>query len=411
MVMAYEDRDGNNVAVRPNTPAPVTLPGKTGFDEAIVAEFSPLIELDSSNGLSTALRDTVVTAGSGSVTNANGEHVLSTGATASSTASLETKERGRYQPGIEGLPGLAVRRATPPTGEQEIRWGYYDDTDGFWFGEDATGLFVRYRSGGVTGAKVYQSNWNGDDRLDGSGPSGVTLDLTRVTVFRMPFIWYGGGPVQMSVKATDTEGRSHYVVVHRFRGEAGSPLLANAKLPVKAEAVNGATAADMALSVCGRQFAVIGRYEPNRRTTFETNTGVSVAGGATIPLVSFRKKSARVSETKSVKINSLSALADQGGFLKVYLAPTLTGASFGTLSEVSADETAVEADTAATAISGGNLIQATPVAAGNGNSVSDAVTASLGLDLPAGTIITLAFQNVSGTSATVDAAFSVREEW
>jgi len=81
------------------------------------------------------------------------------------------------------------------TDDQEIRWGYFDDIDGMYFGEDSTGVFIQHRHGGTTDAKVYQADWNGDDKLDGSGPSGITLDLTKVNIFRFPYVAYGGGPI------------------------------------------------------------------------------------------------------------------------------------------------------------------------------------------------------------------------
>jgi len=87
----------------------VKLGGTTPFEEIQAAEFTPLFELDSSNGLSLVRRDTVTTTGSGTVNNANAEHKLSTGTTSGSTAVLRTKERGRYQPGIQAIPGIAVR--------------------------------------------------------------------------------------------------------------------------------------------------------------------------------------------------------------------------------------------------------------------------------------------------------------
>ena len=98
---------------------PLTVKGETVFDEVNVTEATPLIELDSSNGLSTVYRDKITTTNSGAVTESNGEFKVSTGTTANSTAELATRERGRYQPGVMLQAGVAVRRRVAPTGNQE----------------------------------------------------------------------------------------------------------------------------------------------------------------------------------------------------------------------------------------------------------------------------------------------------
>ena len=388
----------------------------TPFQELLTTSFSPLIELDASNGLSLERRDTVTTTGSGSATAANGEIVVSTGTTSGSTALLKTKERGRYQPGIAILPGIAVRIPTTPTGDGEITWGYYDEEDGFQFGVDSTGVFVRHIHNGVNEDKVYQGDWNANDQLDGNGPTGLTLDLTRMTIYRQPGIYYGGGPWEMVIKPNDQSNfKSRLITIHRFGVPDGEPIVGNPKLPLTAEASNGTTTTDLTVAVGGRHVSVQGRYEPNRREVPETVVGVSCASGTTTPLLSFRKKSDRTSTTKSVKINGGSMRVTEAGFLKIYLNPTLTGASFGSLAEVPDDETACEVDTSATAMSGGVLLESVAINAESGNpnqtNISTEGIQALGQDLPDGTPVTLAFDNISTSSATVDASFEVEEEW
>lgn len=386
--------------------------GLTFFNEQQTAEFSPIIELDSSNGLSTVYRDTVTTTGSANVTNSNGEHNLSTGTTAGSTAKLRTKERGRYQPGIQGLVGIAVRRPTAMSSDQEIRWGYFDDTDGFIFGEDSTGIFVRHRHNSTDEDKVYQPDWN-VDTLDGSGdsnnPSGLSLDQTLVNIFRINFAWYGQGPAEMQILTVGAKNRPRLLTVHRFGQLSGEPILANPKLPINAEADNGTTTTDVNLFVVGRHFAVIGRYNPNRRNTSQDRLGVSTST-TVIPLVTFKKKTDRESQAKSTKINGINVLTDTNSIASIILGGSLTNASFGAPSGIDASETALQVDTSATAISGGTVIDKTAASGGQGASSDLTGIRGLGVDIPEDTNVTLAIRTVSGTG-TASAVFTAEEEF
>lgn len=382
------------------------------FHEHLTAEFTPLIELDSSNGLSPVYRDKIDVAGSGTVTNGGGEHVISTGTSPSSTATLSTQERGRYQPGIVGLPGVAVRRPTAPTGDQEIWWGYSDDIDGVRIGEDSTGVYVQMIQSGSAGSKLYQGDWNGDN-LNGEGGaknwSGLTLDLSKMSIWRLPFTHYGVGPVSINVYMVDDEGESQYVNVHTFGNSSGQVFWENSKLPIRQHVSNGTSSEDVSLYVGGRHFAVTGRYNPNRRQTAEFANQVTVGTTGLTPLISFRKKDVRKFFTRSVKVSGLSVLSTENLRVEILLGGSLTGASWGAPTRVPADETALEVDTSATAISGATRADSFLAQGAQGNRASLSGIRRLGFDIPDDTIITLAATAISASS-TVDAAFTMEEE-
>lgn len=392
---------------------PLQLNAETAFDEVRVAEFTPLLELDSSNGLSD-LRDVQTTANGGTIAAVSGQYRLRTGSTANGSAQLDTAERGRYQPGIEGLPGIGVHRPTAPTGNQSWQAGYFDGNDGFFFGEDATGVYVRLRVGGSDKDKVYQKDWNADTLLANDGdkknPSGLTLDLSKPVILRMPFVWYFGGPIKMSVLLTDPDdgNRPKLVEVHRFGGTAGEPIMEQPKLPVRAVVDNGGDTSSLDLFVGGRQFAVLGRYAPNRRETAEYRFGVSTST-TVIPLVTFKKKSGDTA--KSVKVSGLSVLTDTDSMFEIILGATLTDASFGSIDGIADSETSLEADTSATAISGGQVIDRGLAAGGaTGNRSNLSGIRRLGLDIPDDTEVTLAIRTISGTG-TASCVFTLEEEW
>jgi hypothetical protein len=67
-----------------------------------------------------------------------------------------------------------------------------------------------YRGATVTNAiisktvdtKVPQSSWN-IDKMDGTGPSGYNLDLTKMQMFYIDYSWYGAGAIRWGLRATD----------------------------------------------------------------------------------------------------------------------------------------------------------------------------------------------------------------
>jgi len=80
------------------------------------------------------------------------------------------------------------------------RIGYFDDEDGMFFELDENNLKVVIRSstsGTVVEDAVIQDNWN-IDKLDGTGKSAVTLDVTKAQIFSIDFQWLGVGRVRFN---------------------------------------------------------------------------------------------------------------------------------------------------------------------------------------------------------------------
>lgn len=392
---------------------PIEILGMSQFEELRVVERNKLIDLKSLYGLSN-LRDIVTTAGSGAVTNAvgGGEYKLVTTANGADSATLESAERGRYVAGQPGEAGIGIRIDAALTGSQVARWGYFDDSDGFGFGQDADGLFVFSRKNG-TDTEIRQADWN-NDTLSGDGgngnPSRLQLDLSVGHTFQVVFTYYGYGPCYFEVLINDDDARQRKIIVHRFKRN-DALVIENPNLPVRAEIENGgsATAFD-ALYVGGRQYSVVGSYRPNRRVTSERRLSLGSIGTTFLPTVSMRSKSAYSSV--STKIEGLDIITDADLLFEVRVAATLTGASFGTPTDHTATETATEADNSATAISGGEVLYSGLVnSSGGGNNTSGTASLQrLGFDIPELQPVTVALRAISGT-ATATVVLRIREEW
>ena len=81
-------------------------------------------------------------------------------------------------------------------------------------------VFPEYRgqtitAGGIVSKivdfKVAQSDWN-IDKMDGTGPSGVTVDLAKMQMFYLDYAWYGAGAIRFGFK----DERGEVVYCHRM---------------------------------------------------------------------------------------------------------------------------------------------------------------------------------------------------
>lgn len=379
---------------------------RTLFNEGIVAQRTPLIELNAALGLS-VLRDVITETGTGAVTNSGGEHILATGATTGSTAQIESVEYGRYYPGTSAEVGIGIRAPGTYTGTAFSEWGYFDSSDGFGWGKDATGPYVFYTRDSVK-TKVYQSSWN-VDKLLGSGPSGASLTDSDGNIYQLNFSWYGYGIIEWSIVVTTPAGEQVPVVIHTFNPSSTNSIQ-NPNQPLVAKVSNGDTTTAYTLYVGGRQFSVYSKYIPSIRRTQESRLELGSVGTTPLPLISFRRKTGFASFP--VKFKELDIITTGNLLWEARIGGTLTGASFGAVSNVPTTETALEVDTSATAISGGQKIETGLVStSGVGVRATGGFSSTAyNLELPGTTIITLCARAISGT-ATVSSVLGMEEEW
>jgi hypothetical protein len=265
---------------------------------------------------------------------------------------------------------------------------------------------------------TYQENWN-VDRVDGSendgNPTGLTLDLNRGNILQIEYSWYGYGSIAFQAVLPDaTLGKRQRVATLHTLQAAGSTTIIQPNLPIRVEVTNGDQSTDYDLFVAGRQYSIIGKFDPNRRIVANTITDQALdAGSGFEHVMSFRRKSTGSFESISAKIAFLQFIIDQSAIVRIKTGATLTAASWGNPSGSSgnADETAVEVDTSAT-VAGGVILTEFLIEGGlkkesAGNSLfgDDFNFDLIGLDP-----ITLEVDIL--VDGTLNAAtFALREEW
>jgi hypothetical protein len=135
------------------------------------------------------------------------------------TAKWESKRAFRYQPGrVTGFT-LGVRMSTQSDYDGEvIQWGCRNSYgDGYFFQlEKGTDLYIVRTSPDLGTLKVPREEWNGDKLQVNEGITGWGLDLSRVTMFKIEFSWYGAVGAKFLAYVPAGNGEARWVVLLHY---------------------------------------------------------------------------------------------------------------------------------------------------------------------------------------------------
>lgn len=307
---------------------------------------------------------------------------------------------------------MAVQYGTAATNLRR-RAGWFDDNNGVYLEQVSTGLSIVLRSnitGSVVNTSVAQSSWNGD-KLDGTGASGLTLDMTKVALM---YIIFGDGRIRFMFVVNGQDVLAHSIDI------AGAGGMAFRILPLRVEMENtGATSGTNTMNVKAAGVYTLGDSRPfrnNQQFLSAANTSLPTITTRR-PLLSVRPKTTFNSATFRgfLSFNSAEIISDAGGgvlYWEIVKNASLTGASWTSLGS----NTVSEYDTAATALSGGTVIVSGFINAGTSSPSIDltdnAFHNALGNDFAGTTadILTIAVTKISGGATTASAAFNWHEQ-
>ena len=164
---------------------------------------------------------------------------LTVTAASGSSVIRETTKVFAYQPG-KSLLVMNTFVMAPSTENLRQRVGYFGSQNGIYFQLDDGNIGLVKRSlvsGSVVDTVVLRSNWNGD-KLDGTGASGIVLDITKAQIFWMDIEWLGVGTVR-----TGFVINGQFIVCHSFHHAnlIDSTYITTASLPLRYEIVNKGT--------------------------------------------------------------------------------------------------------------------------------------------------------------------------
>ena len=281
---------------------------------------------------------------------------LTTGGTvANSKATIQTKVYHRYQPGKSQLV-LCTGVFGAATENVRRRYGYFDADNGVFFEQTSAGMHAVIRSkasGTVVDSRVNQTAWN-LDKLDGTGPSGITIDWESAQIFLFDMEWLGVGRVRFGIVLGGS-----IVYVHEFThvNALSGVYMTSANLPVRAEVENTDTTAAAATmkQICVSVISE-GGQEDDRAFLFSASNGTtSVAVTTRRAVLTLRPKLLFNSITNRGQVvpSEINLYTDASAYYEIVLNGTLGG----TPSYTSANDASIaEYDVAGTTVTGGTVV-------------------------------------------------------
>lgn len=274
-------------------------------------------------------------------------------------------------------------------------------------GTTIVGSFAQTLAGTAqTDTWVAQSSWNGEDKFDGTGLTGVTLDPTKGNVFQIDFQYLGFGGIRFYTEDPD-DGELHLVHTIQYANANTTPSLDNPTMPMRIEALNTSNTSNITTKC-----ASMGGFNDGNRANIGINRGVdhnaTIANSGTTPLMSIRIPETFKSKRNrsSIKLNLISCSCEHTKpvKLKFYANPSLTGAIFSSIDS----DSCVYKDTSATAISGGAYIFSIMLGKAGNQVVNLLDDLDIGI-FNEGDVLTAAVEYASGTNAEVSLAMNFTE--
>lgn len=282
---------------------------------------------------------------------------LTVGTATSDSVIRETTKVFSYQPGKSLLVMNTFVPATPKENLRQ-RIGYFGEDNGMYFEVDGTDAFFVERSLSTgTETRVEQADWN-IDSLDGTGVSGVTLDITKAQILWMDIEWLGLGTVRVGFVID-----GQFIHCHSFHHAnlIQSTYITTASLPLRYEITN--TGVTTGISTLGQVCSTViseGGYELRGlqqavQTPITVPVDLPTPAGTHYPVISIRLKSSPNRLDAIVIMTALSIMGTGNGpqyNWQVRASATTTGGTW-----VSAgDDSSVEYKIGGTSVTGGRIL-------------------------------------------------------
>lgn len=214
--------------------------------------------------------------------------ILATSASASSRAVHQSKMYHNYMPGKSQLILSSVVFGAAQAGVTK-RTGYFDDHNGIFVEQDATGSLnwvIRSATNGTASIqenRVSQNNWN-VNKVNGGD---LTLDITKSQLFWIDFQWLAVGRVRCGIVH-----QGAYVLCHVFdhSNYTNVAYMSNPNLPVRCEIQNSTTTTGSMEQICSTVMSEGGYVESGTTWALTSPALRVIPSGSTIPVIAIRLK-------------------------------------------------------------------------------------------------------------------------
>jgi hypothetical protein len=297
--------------------------------------------------------------GDGAITNnINHSSTVLSATTSGSYAIHQSKMYHHYMPGKSQVILASFVLGAAVSGSTK-RIGYFDDYNGIFLEQDATGslqFVIRSATGGtgsLTEERVTQANWN----VNTVSNNEFTLDITKTQLLYIDFQWLAVGRVRCGFVH-----KGITVICHVFdhTNILDVPYMQNPNLPVRCEIRNSVSASSSMEQICSTVMSEGGYAESGKAYAVSNDTFRSLASGSTMPVLAIRLKNSvnGMPNRAFVRIQEAAIFTDQQTIR--YILTKLPSGSMLTTSSawvsVDNDSSVVEYNTSATAYSDGKVL-------------------------------------------------------
>ena len=282
--------------------------------------------------------------------------LLQVGSAAGDSVIRQTKRVQRYLPGRQSEVSMVFRWFPVATGVRR-RFGLFDDLDGIYFEDGGDGDFYvvirRNTAGGIIENRVARADWN-VDKLDGTGPSGITAIPEAIQQMSSEYEWYGAGQVEFNFIINNNK-----YPIHQFNhgNIVEYTWAASASLPIRCELTNvtGESAGPHYFWQGSHSFTTEGTTTllGRQKAISSPLTGYSLTTANTFyPVIAIRLKTNALRSVVIPDFYAGATLDNTNVFIRVIEGATITGGTW-----ISYDsESAVEYNLTGTAFSNGTIL-------------------------------------------------------
>lgn len=234
----------------------------------------------------------------------------------------QTKQYFNYQPGKSQL--LLTTFCMQEVENTISRVGYFDSSTTSPYNTSLEGFYLQNNNGvisvhiantgGQPSQSAIQNEWN-IDKMDGTGQSGITLDLTKTQILAIDFEWLGVGRVRFGFVIN---GLVFYVHQFVHANNISLPYLKNPNKPLRWEIRSSGGIAALR-QICGSVISEGGAQtngEPRGVNTGSASIG-NITDGVTCPLITLRLKENYKSFTISLKDFGAMAFSTTNSILTI----------------------------------------------------------------------------------------------
>lgn len=220
----------------------------------------------------------IKTAGSATVTwnSGSAQSTLKVTQTSGSRAIKQTKRIFVYQPG-KSQQVICTGKFDGRVNGIKKSIGSFDDDDGFFFQTSGSsfGVVLRKKINGIrTDTFISQSTWN-LDKMNGTGPSGNVLDVSKAQIYTFDYEWLGVGRVRYGVVQ-----KGILIYVHEITNynNLETVYLRNPNLPIRYEIATHVTTTTGSLmtQICSTVISEGGFANVGKRIVVTNTTGATI---------------------------------------------------------------------------------------------------------------------------------------